>query len=179
MKIFFDTEFTGLHQNTTLISIGFVTENERTFYAEFNDYAQKQVNDWLRHNVFPNLQFIDIHSLTPKLDLEHHAMKSTRQIVTTTLSEWLAQFESVEMWADYPAYDWVLFCDLFGGSLNLSKHISNNPFDVATLLKVAGINPDVNRAEFVEFSTVKKHNALEDAKLAKACYKKLTSPWYK
>ncbi len=102
-------------------------------------------------------------------------MKSTRQIVTTTLSEWLAQFESVEMWADYPAYDWVLFCDLFGGSLNLPQHISNNPFDIATLLKVAGINPDVNRAEFTGFSDVKQYNALEDAKLAKACYKKMTS----
>ena len=30
MKIFFDTEFTGLHKNTTLISIGLVDENGRT-----------------------------------------------------------------------------------------------------------------------------------------------------
>lgn len=26
MKIFFDTEFTGLHQETTLISIGLISE---------------------------------------------------------------------------------------------------------------------------------------------------------
>ena len=38
MKVFFDTEFTGLHRNTTLISIGLVSEDGRTFYAEFNDY---------------------------------------------------------------------------------------------------------------------------------------------
>ena len=37
MKIFFDTEFTGLHKNTTLISIGLVAENGKKFYAEFND----------------------------------------------------------------------------------------------------------------------------------------------
>jgi DNA polymerase III epsilon subunit-like protein len=32
-KIFFDTEFTGLHQKTTLISIGLVSECGKTFYA--------------------------------------------------------------------------------------------------------------------------------------------------
>jgi hypothetical protein len=38
-KIFFDTEFTGLHQGTTLISIGLISECGKTFYAEFTDYA--------------------------------------------------------------------------------------------------------------------------------------------
>ncbi len=173
MKVFFDTEFTGLHRHTTLISIGLVSEDGRTFYAEFNDYDQRQLNDWLRANVLPHLQFIDIDSTTPKLDLEHHAMKSSRQIVTPTLSEWLAQFDFVEMWADYPAYDWVLFCDLFGGSFHLPKSIFLNPFDVATLLSVAGVNPNVNRAELVGWSDVSIHNALDDAQLAKACYEKL------
>lgn len=35
MKLFFDTEFTGLTQNTSLISLTIVDENDRTFYAEF------------------------------------------------------------------------------------------------------------------------------------------------
>ncbi len=38
MKIFFDTEFTGLHQGTTLISIGMITEDGRELYCELNDY---------------------------------------------------------------------------------------------------------------------------------------------
>lgn len=37
MKIFFDTEFTGLHKDTTLISLGMISEDGRRFYAEFND----------------------------------------------------------------------------------------------------------------------------------------------
>ena len=49
-KIFFDTEFTGLHQNTTLISIGLVSECGKTFYAEFNDYDFNQVDDWLKED---------------------------------------------------------------------------------------------------------------------------------
>ena len=44
-KIFFDMEFTGLHQKTTLISIGLIAEDGRTFYAEFNDYDKSQLDD--------------------------------------------------------------------------------------------------------------------------------------
>ena len=45
MKIFFDTEFTGLHKGTELISIGMVDEVGRTFYAEFNDYDKNQIEE--------------------------------------------------------------------------------------------------------------------------------------
>lgn len=44
-KIFFDTEFTGLHQKTTLISIGFIAETGETFYAELTDYNKSQINE--------------------------------------------------------------------------------------------------------------------------------------
>ena len=56
MKVFFDTEFTGLHQNTTLISIGMVAEDgQASFYAEFTDYDQSQIDDWLQSNVVDKL----------------------------------------------------------------------------------------------------------------------------
>jgi hypothetical protein len=56
-KIFFDTEFTGLHQGTTLISLGAISECGKTFYAEFTDYAITQVDDWLKET-YPNTKFI-------------------------------------------------------------------------------------------------------------------------
>lgn len=55
MKMFFDTEFTGLHMDTTLISIGIVSEDGRKFYAEFLDYDESQCNDWITENVIKNL----------------------------------------------------------------------------------------------------------------------------
>ena len=55
MKIFFDTEFTGLHQKTTLISIGLISEDGSTFYAEFTDYDKSQIDDWIEKNVIANL----------------------------------------------------------------------------------------------------------------------------
>ena len=56
MKVFFDTEFTGLHKDTTLISIGMVDENGRSLYIELNDYDKSQVNDWIRKNVISHLE---------------------------------------------------------------------------------------------------------------------------
>lgn len=43
-KIFFDSEFTGLHQNTTLISIGLISDDNNCFYAEFTDYDKNQLD---------------------------------------------------------------------------------------------------------------------------------------
>ena len=54
MKIFLDTEFTGLHQYTTLISIGIISEFGDTFYAEFSDYDKNQVDNWIQENVINN-----------------------------------------------------------------------------------------------------------------------------
>ena len=50
-NIFFDSEFTGLHQNTTLISIGCVSETGEAFYATLNDYNVLQVDTWIEDNV--------------------------------------------------------------------------------------------------------------------------------
>ncbi len=67
-KIFFDTEFTGLHKNTTLISIGCVADSGETFYAELTDYDKSQLNDWIKENVISglSLQTMDADSYFPK-----------------------------------------------------------------------------------------------------------------
>lgn len=57
MLLFFDTEFTGLHKDTTIISLGIVAENGRKFYAEFTDYDEIQCDDWIKENVL-NTQFL-------------------------------------------------------------------------------------------------------------------------
>ena len=55
MRLFFDTEFTGLRKDTTLISIGIVSEDARKFYAELTDYNENQCNKWINENVVKNL----------------------------------------------------------------------------------------------------------------------------
>jgi hypothetical protein len=171
-KIFFDTEFTGLHQNTTLISIGLVAESGETFYAEFEDYDKNNISDWLQKHVIDKLILVDG---------EHNASKSqcrTRSdtaYIKEVLTAWLNQFEQVEMWSDCLAYDWVLFNNIFGNAFNIPKNVYYIPFDICTLFKVKGIDPDTHREAFAEMDNAdaQKHNALWDAKVIKACYEKL------
>lgn len=172
MKIFFDCEFTGLHKGTTLVSVGLVAENGHTFYAESTDYDYKQIDDWLRENVFKNLRFGGNRS-TPLIDFEHYDMCGYNTEIREKLEEWLSQFETVEMWGDTLAYDWVLFCELFGGAMDIPKNIYYIPFDISTLLKLEGMDPDYPREELGRSVAGVKHNALHDAKVIKACYEKV------
>jgi len=186
MKIFFDTEFTGLHKNTTLISIGLVAEDGRTFYAELNDYDESQVDDWIRDNVIKNLimnppregeqeyyvrsRFREDVPLTEQWSLQ---MRGSKQEVSDELYLWLTQFDKVEIWSDCLAYDWVLFNDIFGHAFNIPKNVYYIPFDICTLFKLKGIDPDINREKFANMTSNSKHNALYDAKVIKACYERL------
>jgi hypothetical protein len=176
MKVFFDSEFTGLHQNTTLISIGLVAEDGKEFYAEFTDYAKDQVDEWIENNVIKNL-FIHVDRLIyNRLAEGQTIIKGKRDYISSNLQDWLEQFDSVEMWSDCLSYDWVLFNQLFGHAFNIPKNVYYIPFDICTLFKIKGIDPDISREDFAgakDWNVEHKHNALQDAKVIKACYDKL------
>lgn len=190
-KVFFDTEFTGLHQNTTLISIGLISECGKTFYAELTDYDKSQCDDWIKKNVIKNLTItkeID-ESLDAWEDYKHKEailFKGKLEYLKGALENWLNQFEQVEIWSDCLSYDWVLFNQIFGHAFNIPKNVYYIPFDICTVFKIKGIDPDISREEFINIENqkidgkypeslddIKKHNALYDAKIIKLCYEKL------
>lgn len=180
MKVFFDTEFTGLHQNTTLISIGLIAENGKTFYAELNDYSKEQANGdtWIMENVIDSLLMNDKDVAVECHDhSEHMQYKGDRKLVSRKLEKWLNGLvgkEKIEIWSDCLSYDWVLFNQLFGHAFNIPSSVYYIPFDICTLFKIKGVDPDINREEFSGIDG-DKHNALHDAKVIKACYDKLIS----
>lgn len=173
-KVFYDSEFTGLHQNTSLISIGLVAETGQTFYAEFTDYDVIQINDWIRENVINKLILSDY---THDVNLSEFRIKGNKEDVKDALTHWLGQFDQMEIWSDCLAYDWVLFCQLYGSAFGVPKNVYYIPFDICTVFKVKGIDPDISREEFTkdvfQDDTMGKHNALHDAFVIKACYEKL------
>jgi hypothetical protein len=174
-KIFFDTEFTGLHQTTTLISIGLIAESSETFYAEFTDYDASQIDDWLGENVIKNLYLAPHHNIADPKDWK---IISNTENIKAALTAWLTQFGQVEIWSDCLSYDWVLFNQIFGHAFNIPPNIYYIPFDICTLFKVSGIDPDISREKYAFGEDLKemreqKHNALWDAKIIKACYDKL------
>lgn len=181
-KIFFDTEFTGLHQHTTLISIGLIAEDGKSFYAEFTDYDRSQVDRWVSENVIKRLTlYNDPDFVNLKLESAHQndAIKvlGDARVVKKWLRDWLRQFESIEMWSDCMHYDWVLFCQMFGGAFQVPRNVHYIPFDICTLFKTKGVDPDIDREHFAlgeHYDEMPKHNALWDAEVIMKCYTKLS-----
>lgn len=178
-KIFFDTEFTGLHKKTTLISIGLISECGKKFYAELTDYDKTQIDDWLQENVVNNLYLSENDN---DANLDDWKIKGDSDDVKAGLEVWLSQFEAVEIWSDCLSYDWVLFNQIFGHAFNIPKNVYYIPFDICTLFQLQGIDPDISREDFakdylvkVAYQSGKKHNAMWDAFVIRECYRKLSA----
>ena len=198
LRIFFDMEFTGLHKHTTPISIGLVTEDGRTFYAEFNDYDRPQVqqDSWIQKHVINQLQFAEPPSGQQEYwswGKTNVSIRGSKEQIRRSLDDWFQDLlggplswidyspdigpvridePGIEMWSDCLAYDWVLFCDLFGSAFQIPHCIYYIPFDLCTLLKSKNFDPDINREKFADLAgeEEQKHNALWDAKVIKGCY---------
>jgi len=185
-KIFLDTEFTGLHQKTTLVSLALVAETGEEFYAEFTDYDKNQVYDWLVENVIAKL-FLNDTNQSRKLNKMR--IKGNRSEIKSALLIWLEQFEkktnqkgkiipSLQIWADVPHYDWVLFCELFGGARNIPKQIHFKALDLSTLMFAKGLDINKPLMDFMDKNEklpddYRLHNALSDAQLGMKILKKL------
>ena len=176
-RLFLDCEFTALKQDTSLIALALYKDDQCHFYAEFNDYEVQTGNSWVEDNVLSKLSFKNAHEvfISEKQIIE---MKSSKSLIVGHLKKWLNEFREVEIWGDVPVYDWMLFCELFGGSLNLPENVFYSPFDLATLAKIKGMEPDFSRYEFAakflsESEQTMQHNALIDAKVECLCYRNL------
>lgn len=177
MRIYFDTEFTGLHNGTTLISIGCVAETGENFYAELTDFDLAQVNNWIVENVLIHLKFKGMKENSIMSAGTTDWCVGTQKYVGTQLRRWLAKWDKVEMWSDVLAYDWMLFNQLIAnynkGYPELPSNIYYIPFDISTYFKIKGIDPDCKRTEFAQVANSDQHNALDDAFVIKACYDRL------
>ncbi len=178
MKIFFDTEFTGLHKNTTLISIGLISEDGRTFYAELTDYDEKQCNDWIKENVIDNLNMLKPTSARKYIPNYH---VGTRDDIATALENWFKQFNQVELVSDVCHYDMVLLIDLFGSAFDLPDNVSASCYDInqdiARYYKISQTEAFDKSRENILWDRWKdgavsgdKHNALYDAKVIREIY---------
>lgn len=180
MKIFFDTEFTGLNKNTTLISIGLVDENNRTFYAEFLGYDNNQVDEWIKENVINNLKYKMYIDNWNNKNPEHFECVGYTYYIRKWLDAWLSKYDTVELVSDVCHYDMVLFIDIWGNAFDIPKNV--NPAchdinqDIASYYIISECEAfDKSREEIIEYWNKKiegdKHNSLYDAKVIKEIYK--------
>jgi hypothetical protein len=162
-RIYYDSEFTGLHRGSTLISIALVSETGNYFYAEFNDYAKDQVNDWIQKHVIDNLIYdkdclINNHPAINRdtsLNQFNVQIRGSSDNIKKEVINWLKleasvlDTKQVQIYSDCYAYDWMLLVDLIAGNATeMPDYINYIPIDLSTVLWTNNIDPDISREEF-------------------------------
>lgn len=150
MKYFTDTEFIEYPCTIDLISIGIVSEDDRTFYAINTDFDSSKASDWVKENIISQLPEPETCNLwMPKV-----------QIPTEILN--FIGNDKPEFWGYYSDYDWVVFCWLFGSMIDLPDGFPMYCKDLKQLL-------DDNNLDALP-EPKGEHNALIDAKWNKELY---------
>ena len=150
MLIFFDTEFTDLHWEAKLISVGLVAEDGREFYAELSDtYQIADCGDFTREVVLPLLEGGEAWLTLPGLSLR--------------LGNWLEDFEQpVTLATDSIEWDWPWIKMIFSNPMTWPTNLNHSPEE---LLFDADVGESFNDAvELAFIGGLRRHHALDDAK---------------
>jgi len=150
MRIYLDTEFTSLDQDAKLISLALVDSNGRSLYIEVKN-CELPNSEWLEQNVYPHLQWrVD----NPDQFYLQNEQRSVGYLpieeVAHYIELWLLKYPNVEIWADCVVWDWLLFCQIFGGALHIPSKIFYLPFDLVTLLPLGNLSPNVCRQKLTQ-----------------------------
>ena len=162
--VFFDAEFTGHDlEKDQLISVGMVScDGKRELYFEL-EYDTKQSNQWVKENVEP---YLTQSKISPK-----EARKKIREFCGNSEPHLVATVNQ---------YDMVFWHKFFKGE---EEPIHPIPIDFASMLFAIGLNPareiDGEKANFyaqfgIHLDDYHVHNALDDAKLMRDLYIKLS-----
>ena len=178
--VFLDTEFTALTQTGALITLALVSADGAELYAEVSDVDLSSADPWVLEHVIPNTRWLSQKGAAPLVGMEDQTEGRTRLLyaprerLVQPITEWLSLRAPVEIWGDCLAYDWMHLCELFGGARHLPAGVFYMPFDLATLLRLRGLDPDTDRRRLCGLAAdATPHNALEDARVLAACWRRL------
>lgn len=175
LKIYFDTEFSSLSKDGTLLSIGLVSENGHMFYAEINglnfkyesdcpgfvllNYDDVFINEFVKENVLPNFLFNgyeDININHVENNAIFMALKDSFVVIHKKLNEWLKKINpwngKIQFYSDCCYWDMMHLIDLITyhkTAMELPENISYIPMDLCTILQSIDIDPDCNREKFI------------------------------
>lgn len=150
---------------------------------------------YLKDNFKGNIPINGVDDVTNPSELN---LLGTKSHISKHLREWLSQFKSIEFWGDYDTIDKPMLVDLIGEwneqeiftipnnddywyrskvKVGVPNHLPNikyyDFFDLHTVFKIKGINPDINRVEYSGIKADNTHYALLDASISYLCYNKL------
>lgn len=153
LRIFFDTEFTGLIVDAKLISIGLVDETgERTFYAELAD-------TWSMEDCKQE-PFV-LEAVLPHM--EGGAARMTMAKLGQRLRDWLEAFgQPIRMATDSLAWDWDWFREIFHETGTWPENVDGQPL-LLTMNYLHDFDAFNHAIEHAFASGLRRHHALDDA----------------
>lgn len=174
MLIFYDTEFVERGPDIPImpVSFGFVAEDGRELYL-INEGCLSTVlrHPWLSLNVAPSLPIradIGGPNFIAEWDREHpeYPHVVSLEVIRQAVQHFISKTPNPQLWADYGAYDHVVYAQLFGTMTDLPAGF---PMFTHELRQVIELHPDARLPPQPEIS----HHALWDAHWAKAAYEAL------
>lgn len=178
MKYFLDTEFIEDGKTIDLLSIGIVSDDDRTFYRQNKDANFRAANDWVWRNVFPRLDHFNMRGDRNCQELTRGSLGDRQSQCGKDGCPWQSRYEirediltfcdqkkygKPEFWGYYSAYDWVAFCQLFGPMIALPKGYPMFCRDIIQWAKALG-SPRLPEQGITE------HGALQDAQWNKKAW---------
>jgi hypothetical protein len=151
MNYYMDCEFNEQGGQIDLISIAIVNDMDRSICvtsSEF-DLAAAKAKPWLVENVLAQLP-------PPEL-------WKTRKEIAADIIAFVGKDPKPRFWAWFASYDWVIFCQLFGGMLNLPNKWPQYVMDLKQEHALAG-------SPRLPLQMDGQHDALEDAKWNKVVF---------
>jgi len=149
-RYYLDTEFNerGPDYPIELISLGLVRDDGASLSFTFSDgWVVAHASHWLVENVLPHLPPTNTWV--------------TRAHARDAIEAFLAEDDRIEFYGYYSAYDWVLFCQLWGRMVDLPKSFPHYCNDVKQFAKNVGFTGDLKQFEERELA---KHEAVSDAR---------------
>lgn len=166
-RYFYDCEFIEDGRTIELVSIGIVAEDGREYYAVNANVHWERLGRpefaWLRENVWKHLPTTGPGQLS--LNRYSQDVKEKWKIAQEVRSFMLREassepLPSVELWGEYPAYDHVVLCQLWGRMIDLPKGIPMRTNCIVQYAESMG----VKEHQFPKQDPDTLHHALYDAR---------------
>lgn len=173
MRYFYDCEFLEDGRTIDLASIGIVAEDGREYYAVNANVHWERLGkpefEWVRDNVWKHLPTsgpgqLSLNRYNPDVKEKRKIAEEVKQFL------WYGYAYPVpghpepvgkpELWADYPAYDHVALCQLWGRMIDLPNGLPMRTNCLSQLAESLGIK----ESSFPQQAESTKHHALYDAK---------------
>lgn len=168
INLFFDCEFSHIQESAeppVLISVGIVSQDGRTFYAENANMQEELCSEFVIETVLPLLEGGE--ALMPYSE------------IAKRMKTWIESFDGeVKMWSDAPGHDWPFVFHMFSiygwpsnlrrtpAALRFSSSLQNTRFDAAV--------EDIFRSN----PALRRHHALDDAVANRHAFKMATMRRY-